>query len=69
MWTQQSPPKSVTTVLLNFNHKFKVPIFKDAPTGFIEIVAQCIKPMYILKGEYIVKKGDMAREVGDCNII
>ena len=42
---------------------FKVPCFKDAPAGLIEILAQYVKVQYILKGEYIVQEEDMAREV------
>eukprot|EP00794_Sanderia_malayensis_P016547 gene16547-18222_t len=40
-----------------------VPLFQGLEVGFIKMLSLVIKPLYIIKHEYIVKKGDIAQEI------
>eukprot|EP00795_Rhopilema_esculentum_P012973 gene12973-3735_t len=40
-----------------------VPFFKNTELGFIKLLSRHIRPFYVLKGEYIVRKGDLWQEI------
>ena len=42
---------------------FQVPLFQNTEVGFQKMLAMCIKPVYYLAKEYIVRKYDFGKEV------
>ena len=42
---------------------FQVPLFQNTELGFQKMLAMCIKPVYYLSKEYIVRKYDFGSEV------
>ena len=41
----------------------KVSLFSNTDLGFTKLLALSIKPVFFLKNEYIVRKGDIGNEV------
>ena len=41
----------------------KISIFEGTEVSFHKLLSKCIKPMFFLKGEYVVRKYDIGHEV------
>lgn len=41
----------------------QVPLFDNTELGFTKLLALSIKPVFFLRGEYIMRKGDIGNEV------
>lgn len=47
----------------------KVPLFANTELGFTKLLALSIKPALFLRGEYIVRKGDIGTEVREKKVV
>lgn len=59
-------PKSIRTDIALFLNKEvleKVPFFKDASENFINVLVRLLKPQVCAPGEFIIKYGDIGREM------